>query len=171
MKVSSSTVTHKSDAGGVKVGINSYLEAEEAFMQMQKIEGFQQVLIQEMIKGYELIIGAKRDPVFGPVIVIGLGGVLANLIHETERLISPVSYAYTQYILQKSKLGQLIQGYRGAQPVDIGHLYEMIQILDHLMSTSDFIQEIDINPVMITPEGKAVGVDARVVVSEESVRS
>jgi acyl-CoA synthetase (NDP forming) len=79
----------------VRVGINSYLEAEDAFVQMQKIEGFQQVLIQEMIKGYELIIGTKRDPVFGPVIVIGLGGVLTNLIHETERLISPVSYAYT----------------------------------------------------------------------------
>ncbi len=166
MKVSSSSVTHKSDAGGVRVGINSYLEAEGAFIQLQKIEGFQQVLIQEMIKGYELIIGAKRDPIFGPVIIIGLGGVLTNLIHETVQLVSPVSYAYTQYILQNSKLAPLIQGYRGARPVDVGHLYEMIQVLDHLMRTSDYIQEIDINPVMITSDGKAVGVDARVVVSE-----
>ncbi|MEI6327490.1 MAG: acetate--CoA ligase family protein [Candidatus Roizmanbacteria bacterium] len=166
MKVSSSTITHKSDAGGVQTNISSYLEAEKTFTRMQQLEGFQQVVIQEMISGYELILGAKRDPIFGPVIVVGIGGVLTNLIHESVQFITPLGYAYAQYALQKSKLAKLVHGYRGMHPIDEGHLFEMIHIIDHLMNTSDYIQEIDINPLMLTQSGKTVGVDARVVIAK-----
>ena len=164
MKVSSTTVSHKSDVGGVRVGITSSVEAEQIYTQMSQIRGFEHVLIQEQISGYELIIGAKRDPLFGPVIVMGLGGVLTNLVNESVRFVCPLNQEYVQYIISHSKLRALITGYRGAEPVHMAHLFDLLAKLAHLMTASDRIQEIDLNPVMIKKDGTLIAVDARVVV-------
>ena len=122
-------------------------------------------MIQEQVSGYELIIGAKRDPLFGPVIVMGLGGVMTNLINESVRFVCPLSQDYVQYVISHSKLSALVSGYRGAEAVNMAQLYDLLSKVAHLMTASDRIQEIDLNPVMIQKNGQLIAVDARIVTS------
>ncbi len=165
MKVSSTSISHKSDVGGVRVGIMSSAEAERVYVQMSQLAGFEHVIIQEQISGYELIIGAKRDPLVGPVIVLGIGGVMTNLIQESVRLLCPLHQDYVQYVINQSKLGSLLAGYRGYEPVNMVQLYDLLSKVAHLMIASDRIQEIDLNPVMLQKSGQLIAVDARIVTS------
>ncbi|MFA9288528.1 MAG: acetate--CoA ligase family protein [Weeksellaceae bacterium] len=160
-KTAASNVTHKTEVKGVITNINSWKELTEAYQYLAKQAGG--CYIQKQYSGYELIIGAKRDPLFGPVILVGFGGIYAELLHETIQFVIPVSYADFLIKLHASKLSKFVTGYRNMPILNAQMLYSAVSKLAGLMDHITEIKEIDINPLMMTDEGMIV-VDARVIV-------
>lgn len=168
MKVLSSDIQHKTDAGCVFLGINSIDHAKEAFDNIlnnakayynkAKIDG---VLIQEMApKGLEVILGMKRDPQFGPLVIVGTGGIYVEVFKDTSLRLIPLSYYDAEEMIKETKLYQMIQGVRGVK-YDLKCLIETILKLSELIQNENEIKEIDINPFFLYEEGKGgLGVDA-----------
>ncbi len=170
MKVISSEIVHKTDVGAVSLNLKSIEEANTAWNLMEKkilkensnaqIEGF---LIQKMGVGREVIIGMKRDATFGPTILFGLGGILAEAIKDTSLRIAPVSKDEALRMMQEIKGVSILSGMRGEKPVDFDALADITVNLSRLAVEHSEIKEIDLNPVMVT-DTNAVIVDARVMV-------
>ncbi|HBH90454.1 MAG TPA: CoA-binding protein [Hyphomonadaceae bacterium] len=174
MKAQSSELSHKSDAGGVVLNLNSAAEVEVAFDQMSKnIEAYAPgmnldgVLIESMSgKGVELILGAKRDPQWGPVILIGFGGVSAEVLKDFRVLAPDLSHDAVKGEILKLKGAPLLTGFRGAQPVDLDAIADAVVRMGALMLSEARIQEIDLNPVIARPVGQGVdALDALMLVS------
>lgn len=170
MKVISNNIVHKTDAGAVRLNIKSIEEANTVWDLMEKkilkenpnakIEG---ILIQKMGVGREVIIGMKRDATFGPTILFGLGGILAEAIKDTSLRIAPVSEYEALNMMQEIKGISILNGMRSEKPVNFKALADIITNLSKLAVEHPEIKEIDLNPVMIT-NTKAEIVDARVMV-------
>ncbi|MDD2758217.1 MAG: acetate--CoA ligase family protein [Patescibacteria group bacterium] len=170
MKVVSAQVIHKSDAGGVKINIKDIAEAKKAWDDMSrvvplrvpgaKIDGF---LIQPMTKGREVIVGMKRDAVFGPVILFGLGGIFVEAIKDVAMRIAPVGEPEALKMLDEIKGAVILKGARGEDSVDRTALAKIIVAISRLAQAHPEIKEIDLNPVMATPDGAKI-VDARILV-------
>ncbi|MEK9177853.1 MAG: acetate--CoA ligase family protein, partial [Patescibacteria group bacterium] len=170
MKVISNNIIHKTDAGAVKLNIKSIEEANTAWDLMEKkilkenlnarIEG---VLVQKMGIGREVIIGMKRDSTFGPTILFGLGGILAEAIKDTSLRIVPVSKNKALQMMQEIKGVSILNGMRGEKSVDFDALADIIVNLSRLAIEHPEIKEIDLNPVMVT-NTEVVVVDARVMI-------
>jgi len=172
LKVSAVDITHKSDAGGVKVNLNNKAEVENAFGEIMqsckaavpraKIEG---VSVQGMAKpGIEVIMGIIKDPSFGPVIMFGLGGVFVEVLQDVAFRIVPIEESDTVDMINEIKGKKLLEGYRGQEPADVACLQQMLLNLSDFVNTSPGIEEIDVNPVFAYKEG-AVVVDARIILS------
>jgi len=162
MKIASPQIIHKSDAGGVKVGLASEQAVRDAFDQIVKnakkydknaqIKG---VLVQEMVKGgKELIIGSKQEPGFGPVIMLGMGGIYVEVLKDVTFRLAPVTNKEADDMISSIKTKKLLEGVRGEKPADKKKLSELIQKLSALVTDFEEIKELDMNPVLVMEQGK-----------------
>jgi len=164
MKAISKEVIHKTDTGAVRLNISNPDEAgwiwEELWTKIPAVKG---IVVQKMEKGREIIIGMKRDNTFGPTLVFGLGGVLAEAIKDTTLRIAPVSKEEALKMMQEIKGIKILQGMRGELPVNFDSLADIIVNLSRLSLEHPEILEIDLNPVIVT-DSSATIVDARIMV-------
>jgi acyl-CoA synthetase (NDP forming) len=171
VKISSQDILHKTEVGGIKLGLRSEEEVREAAREIftaakkhkpdARIAG---VSVQEMLTaGAEVVIGVKRDLQFGPLIAVGLGGTMVELLKDTAVRIAPVAAEAARIMLQSLQGYKLLTGYRGAAGVDIESLIDTICRLSELANDlKDVIDEIDVNPMIVTSSG-SVAADALVV--------
>jgi len=171
MKIVSPDIIHKSDAGGVKVGLRTDEEVRAAFKTITDnarkykadatIKG---VLLQEMIKsGKEIILGAKHDLIFGPLIMFGLGGIYVQVFKDVVFRMAPIGRQEGLRMIESIKSIKLLKGVRGEKPSDLKAIVENLQRLSQLITDFPEIEEFDINPLMVLEEGKgAFTVDVRV---------
>ena len=175
MKVSSPDLLHKSDLGLVRVGVASAKEARTAFTELMakakraggrkaRIEG---VLVCEMVTGgVETVVGVSRDPLFGPVVMAGLGGIFVEVLEDVTFRVPPFGRDEAERMLHELAGFKMLEGVRGAKPVDVDALVDVIMKVARLaMDLADGIAELDINPLVVRPRG-AVALDALVVRSK-----
>lgn len=162
-KVVSPDVLHKSDQEGVAVGIESDAKLKKIFKRFCAIEGFAGVLVEEMLSGIELIIGAKIDFQFGPVILVGIGGTGVEIYQDVSIRMAPLKETDIESMLKGLKGHQYLTGYRGAAPVNRKKLTRLIMAFSALtMALEDRIESIDLNPVMCSNKSCIVA-DARII--------
>ncbi len=172
VKLHSETVTHKSDVGGVRLNLGSASCVELAFHEIQASvtakagpEAFGGVTVQPMIEtrdGYELIFGSTLDPQFGPVILFGSGGTLVEVYNDTALALPPLNEALARQTIAKTKVAKAFAGVRGRTPIDEEALALLLARFSELVVEQPRVKEIDINPLVATPNG-IVALDARVV--------
>lgn len=173
MKVESADILHKSDVGGVKLNIQGGEAAREAYRQIMKnviekrpdarING---ILMVPMLKqGVEMIIGVNNDPQFGPMVMVGMGGVFVEVFKDVALYPAPVNRQEAMDMLKSLKSYKLLAGYRGSRPCDLEALCQTITgISCYAAANKDVLKELDINPLFVYPEGEGVGVaDALIV--------
>lgn len=174
MKVVSKDILHKSDAGGVRldlVGEAALMEAHDAILAAcrtyapeAEIEG---VLVTPMAaKGVEVIIGVSRDPIFGPVLMFGLGGIFVEILEDVAFRAIPLSRHDARSMVAQIKAKKIFEGVRGGAAIDQSALVELLLRISQLVEAYPEIQELDLNPVIAYASGYAV-VDARVIVAKE----
>jgi len=162
-KVVSPKVIHKSDKNGVEVGIDSERKLKETFHRFSKIEGFAGMLIEEVVSGLELILGAKNDYQFGPVILFGMGGVWVEIYRDVVLKMAPLDQRDIDSMIRCLKARPLLEGYRGAPPVNFEELKKLLKTFsDLVMDVENLIESIDLNPVICSPQ-KCVVADARIM--------
>jgi acyl-CoA synthetase (NDP forming) len=168
LKIISPEISHKSDVGGVVLNISRASEAEEAYDKMKRlVKGPSSgVLVQKMVSdGKEVILGAKQDPSFGPVLLFGLGGIYVEVFKETSLRVAPINRSEAEEMISELKTSAILKGIRGERPLDIRALVENLLRLSQLMIDFPEIEGIDINPVKVLEKG-AIAVDARIVLSK-----
>jgi acetyltransferase len=168
LKVISPNISHKSDIGGVTPNISHLAEAEEAYDKMTRlVKGTSSgVLVQKMVlNGKEVILGAKQDPSFGPVILFGLGGIYVEVFKETSLRVAPINRLEAEEMISELKAAAILKGVRGEQPLDIETIIKNLLRLSQLMMDFSEIEGIDINPVMVLEEG-TVAVDCRIILRQ-----
>jgi acyl-CoA synthetase (NDP forming) len=168
LKVISPGISHKSDVGGVTLNIHSLSEAEKIYDKLTKLtpERRSGVLVQKMIlDGKEVILGAKRYPSFGPVVLFGLGGIYVEVLKESSLRVAPITRPEAEEMILELKTATILKGIRGERPLDIKALVENLLRLSQLMMDFPEIDGIDINPVKALEKG-AVAVDARIVLNK-----
>ncbi len=179
MKIVSPDIVHKSDVGGVKVGLNGPGDVRDAYeLMMDRIRArqpnarLQGVLMQEMVKeGREIIIGMTRDPQFGPMLMFGLGGVYVEVLRDVSFQLAPITLDEAYEMLVGTKTYKLLKGVRGEKSVDMQLVAECIQRISQLSVDFPEIEEMDINPLKVSPErARAVAVDARVRISAHPIQ-
>ena len=173
IKLVSSTITHKSDVGGVILDVKTREEAEASFnkirdslAQMGREHEMQGVMIQKMIKeGTEVIVGVKEDPSLGHVIMFGLGGIYAELIKDTAVRLHPLRDSDAKEMIKSVKMVELLKGYRGSTPMDIQSLEDLLLRLSAMVEDIPQITEMDLNPVKVLPQGQGYCVvDSRIMI-------
>jgi acyl-CoA synthetase (NDP forming) len=173
LKVSSQDISHKSDAGGVKVGLadaDAVAEAWDAIMVSCKaynpaavIEG---VTVQDMAKpGVEVIIGMATDPQFGPVLMFGLGGVWVEVLKDVSFKLAPLTKSDAARAVTEIKAARLLDGFRGSEPVDKAALEDILMRVSEFVAKTPEVKEMDLNPIFAYSKG-AMAVDARVILGE-----
>ncbi len=175
LKIASSDVVHKSDAGGVKLDLKTAKQVGKAYDDIlkgikkeypqAKIDG---VSVQKMARpGVEVIIGMSKDAQFGPVIMFGLGGILVEILKDVSFRIVPLVRRDAAEMVREIKGYPLLEGYRGQEPVDVSNLEELLLKVSDFVEKNPDIGELDLNPVFAYKDG-AVAVDARVVLEDGS---
>jgi acetyltransferase len=172
VKLFSLTLTHKTDVGGVKLNLSDRQEVAQAFDDIRQTVGrtagdthFQGVTIQPMITardGYELIIGSSPDSQFGPVLLFGSGGQLVEVLKDRALGLPPLNATLARRMMEQTKIFKALQGVRGRKPVDIEMLSQILVRFSQLIVEQPWIKEIEINPLIATPN-QIVAVDARTV--------
>jgi acetyltransferase len=177
LKILSPQIVHKTDAGGVILDINSDVEVKQAFeMIMQRAKEYNAkaniigVTVQPMIKrkGYEVIIGGKTDPLFGPAILFGMGGIGVELFKDYSIGLPPLNTTLIRRMMEETKVYQLLKGYRNVPPANLKLLEETMLLFSQLLIDFPQIKEIDINPLLIN-ENEACILDARITVDKDAV--
>ena len=178
LKIHSPHITHKTDVGGVRLNLGSGDAVFQAYDQMVKIAAEKRpdatilgATVQKMVtspNGFELIIGAKKDPVFGAVIMVGMGGTAAEVFRDRALGLPPLNESLARRMLESLKSWPLLQGYRGKPAVNIERLIEVIMRFSYLVADYPEIKELDLNPLLVTPDD-VVGLDARVVVDRDLI--
>jgi acyl-CoA synthetase (NDP forming) len=171
LKVVSPDVTHKSDVGGVKLGLDSaeavaaaFREITEAVKQTQPDARIEGAAVQKMAPpGIEVIIGMSKDPQFGPVLMFGLGGILVEVLKDVAFRIVPLEPRDARQMIREIKGFPALEGFRGQEPADIEALEKLILNVSAFVEAHPEIDELDLNPVFAYKDG-ALAVDARVVV-------
>jgi len=175
LKIWSPDIVHKSDVGGVQVGLNSDRQVRDAFdLMMYRIPKKQPdakilgVLVQQMCtSNMEVILGMHRDRHFGPVMMFGMGGVMVEVLKDVSFYLAPLTAEEARQMLVNTRTYQMLKGVRGTEGVDIDQVAEALQRVSQLATEFPQIQELDINPYIVGPEGStAVAVDARISVEE-----
>lgn len=172
MKISSPDILHKTDIGGVRIGINSKKEAQEAFTEITlKAKKFMPsafingVAVYGMVpKGREVIIGLTFDRTFGHMIMFGLGGIYVEVLKDISFRIAPVDAVDASEMIHELKTFPLLKGTRGEKPADIDSLIDCILRISQLAMDFPAIQELDINPLVVNERG-AIALDARIIIS------
>jgi len=178
LKLYSETITHKTDVGGVQLNLGSPQGVERAFGAIQKsvtekagAEHFQGVTVQPMIKfkdAYELILGSSLDPQFGPVLLFGTGGQLVEVFKDRSLGLPPLNTTLARRMMEHTKIYQALKGVRGRKPVDMAALEVLMVRFSALVAEQRLIKEIDVNPLLASPDG-LVALDARVVIHAAEV--
>ncbi len=180
LKAQAVELPHKSDAGGVALGIDSDTALAEAWSAMHRnvrshlpeleLEG---VLVERMgQKGVELIVGARNDPQWGPVLLVGMGGVLAEALRDVRLLPPNLSTEAIKEELYRLRSAALLRGFRGSPALDVEAAAEAIRRLGTLMQTTARIAEIDINPLVVYPQGAgAIALDALISLAPDGIES
>ena len=161
MKIISSKISHKTEAGGIKLNISNEAEALKAFNELKKLKGFQGTLIQEMLKGMEIIIGGKQDPQFGATILFGLGGIYVETLKDISLRICPITKTDAKEMIQEIKSYPLIKGTRGQKGINQKIIEKYLMQVSKLMM-KEKIKELDINP-LIGNEKEIKAIDARII--------
>jgi acetyltransferase len=179
LKILSPQIVHKTDVGGVMLDINSEKDLRKAFddiIQRAKEHNpeaeIQGVTVQPMIKkkGYEVILGAKTDSLFGPIILFGMGGIGVELYKDFAIGIPPLNQTLARRIMEETKVYQLLKGYRNMPPANLKLLEEIIVRFSQMLVDFPQLKEVDINPLLID-ENDAFALDARIVIDKELVFS
>ena len=170
LKIESVEITHKSDAGGVALNLRSAGEVRDAYARIQtetsrrapsaKIDG---VVVQRMAsEGIEMILGVKRDPLFGPVILCGFGGILVELLKDVAVGIPPIAREQAHDMLKRLRGFPILSGVRGKPPADVDALCGAIIAVSRLaVALGDQLVGLDVNPMIVLPQGQgAIAVDA-----------
>jgi acetyltransferase len=178
LKIKSPDIIHKVDVGGVALNIkneevlravyHTMLETVRAKAPEARIEG---ITVQKMIKtdeGVEMILGIKKDPVFGTVMLVGMGGTKAELFKDRRLEFPPLNERLATHMLNSLKIYPLLEGYRGEKPKNINKLIEVLIRLSYLAADYPEIKELDINPLIVTPED-VIALDARIVVDQDAL--
>ena len=173
MKVVSPDVIHKTDFSAVKINIADLASAQKAWEEMSnavlekipvaRIDGF---VVQPMQKGLEIVVGVKRDPSFGPVIVFGAGGIYTEILKNAVSRLCPVDEKTALEMINETKISQIMKGARGQKPMDVNALAKIVSSLSRLAHKEKSIAEIDLNPVMVNESGAFI-VNARVMVDKK----
>jgi acyl-CoA synthetase (NDP forming) len=175
LKIVSPEVTHKSDVGGVKLGLKTSKQVETAHEEIlsavkQKypyavIDG---VSVQKMARpGTEVIIGMTKDAQFGPVLMFGLGGILVELLKDVSFRIVPLEKEDAREMIREIKGYPILEGFRGMEPVDVSVLEEILLRLSRFVDENPEIKELDLNPMFAYRDG-AVAADARVILEGDA---
>jgi acyl-CoA synthetase (NDP forming) len=170
LKISSPDVVHKSDSGGVKLGLANATQVGKAYSEIissvkqaypeAQIEG---VSVQPMApSGVEVIVGMSKDPQFGPVLMFGLGGILVEVLKDVSFRIVPVTERDAREMIREIKGYPILGGYRGQKPASIPALEKLIVKVSQFVEENPQIKELDLNPIFAYPD-KAVAVDARII--------
>ncbi len=174
MKIVSPQVLHKVDVGGVKLNLQSEAEVQAAYRDLiQKIRTARGpdldiwgVLVQEMVKGgKETILGMKRDPHFGPLLMFGLGGIYVEVFKDVTFRIAPIRQLSARRMIEQVKGSKILKGFRGEPPSDIHAIEECLERLSQLVLDFPEIEEMDINPLIVLSKGARV-VDARILIND-----
>jgi acetyltransferase len=175
LKIWSPDILHKSDVGGVQLGLNNARQVMDAFdLMMYRIPkkapeaNILGVLVQEMCdKGHEVILGMNRDPAFGPLMMFGMGGIFVEVLKDVSFYLAPLTADEARKMLVRTRTYHLLKGARGQEGVDIDVIAEALQRVSQLVTEFPQIQEMDINPFMVGRPGTTpVAVDARISVEE-----
>jgi acyl-CoA synthetase (NDP forming) len=162
-KVVSPKIIHKSEVKGVSVGIDSDEKLKEAFDRFSRMEGFAGMLVEEMVPGIELIVGAKVDYQFGPVILFGMGGTGVEIYGDVTLRMAPLGQKDVESMIRCLKARPLLEGYRGKEPVNLNELMRMLKTFsDLVMDLETEIESIDLNPVICSSR-RCVIADARII--------
>ena len=170
-KLVSSKVMHKSDVGGVITHIDNESKLKEAFSRLNRADGFAGVLVEEMVAGIELIVGAKVDCQFGPVVLLGIGGTGVEIYGDTSLRMAPLDGRVVQSMVKDLRAHQLLEGYRGTEPINLSELTRMmIAFSDLVMEIEDRMESIDLNPVICSSK-RCIVADARIILKGEKTKS
>ena len=166
LKIHSQDILHKSETGGVFVDLKDERELEDAWQEILKRFGpASEILIQEYVPpGVELIIGGKTDPIFGPTVLLGLGGVFTEVLKDISLRICPLDKREALEMIQELKGYHILKGYRGKAKCDLGAIANVLLNVSDLLLSNNRLQELDINP-LIVHEKRAVAVDALMVLA------
>jgi len=165
MKLVAAGIVHKSDIGGVVVGLNGDGEVESAFLRLKGIGGaqFAGVLVVSQIEGaHEVLVGCSRDPKFGPVVAVGLGGIYTELLSDVSFRICPIGEEEALRMIGELRAGAVLKGARGGSKADIRALARLVADVSQMMFKYPNIAEIDLNPVFALKDGAFIG-DARII--------
>ena len=177
LKILSPQIVHKSEAGGVILNVNSPSAVREAFeLLIQRAKSYNSdaqingVIVQPMIEknGYELIIGGKTDPVFGPVILFGMGGVGVELFKDYSIGLPPLNTTLLRRMMEETKVYQLLKGYRNTPPVNLKRLEETVLLFSQLLIDFPQMKEISINPLLVNEKDVCI-LDATIVIDKNKV--
>ncbi|RTZ98138.1 MAG: acetyl-CoA synthetase [Deltaproteobacteria bacterium] len=164
-KVVSPAVMHKTEYNGVALGIVTDDDLMAAFNRFERMDQFRGMLVEEMVTGVELIVGATIDSQFGPVILLGIGGIGVELYGDTAIRMAPLTEKDVRSMVSQLKGRRLLQGFRGAPPVAMAPLTDLvIRFSELIMDLEKQITSIDLNPVMCTATGCVVA-DARIILA------
>ncbi|HEX9846044.1 MAG TPA: 3-hydroxypropionate--CoA ligase [Candidatus Nitrosotenuis sp.] len=174
MKIVSPQILHKTDVGGVKVGIDNDKDVKKTFNDMYKrlskkrgveVKG---VLLEKMVpKGVELIVGLQVDPQFGPAIMVGLGGVMTEVFKDVAFRMLPITTSDAKSMLDELKGAKILKGFRGSKPIDMDMLAKaLVQIGKLGVENADYVNSIDFNPVVVYPKSYYV-VDAKIILGNQ----
>ena len=179
MKMTSKTTSHKTDVGGVVVNIKDEAQLRNEYKALLQrleakglLEGLEGVIIQEMVKGSrEMVCGIATDPQYGPMMMFGLGGVFVEVMKDVTFRIAPLTDNDAMDMIKSVKAYKLLEGARGTTPAQIGQIQETLLRLSQLVSDYKFIDELDINPLLISEKtGEGIAVDGRIKVRLEEAK-
>ena len=171
LKIFSRTITHKTDVGGVKLNLEDESSVRSAFQAIKTsvekrvgLDHFSGVTVQPMVRleGYELILGSSVDPQFGPVLLFGSGGPLVEVYRDRALALPPLNSTLAQRMMEQTRIFTALKGVRGRKPVDLPALESLLVRFSQLVVEQRWISEIDINPLLASPE-RLLALDARVV--------
>ena len=183
LKLHSETITHKTDVGGVQLNLENEEQVRQAYGSIRQSvtnkvgekdssgkPHFLGVTVQPMIKtdGYELILGSSIDPQFGPVLLFGLGGQLVEVFKDRALGLPPLNSTLARLMMEETKIYKALKGVRGRKPIDLANLEQILVRFSRLVSDNLWIKELDINPLMVSPE-RIMALDARVVLHEPNI--
>ena len=167
-KVVSPQIMHKSDAGGVVLGIKDEDQLGQVLDRFQNMEGFAGMHLETMAAGTELIVGAKKDYQFGPVVMLGIGGTGVEIYQDVALRMAPITAKDVESMLCTLTARDLLTGYRGAKAVNTKKLTAlMLAFSEMAMALEPYFESIDLNPVLCNPTDCVIA-DARIVLSSES---
>ncbi len=177
LKVVSPDLSHKTDVGGVALGIHDASSLRRAWETMQqslqakahdaRVEGFD--VESEVQEGKEVLVGVQRDPHFGPILAFGLGGIYVEVLRDVTFRLAPLRPLSALRMVQSVRAFPLLQGVRGEPPSDIDALTDVIERISQLAMEVPDVQELDINPLIVLPDhGGAIAADARIVLAPTS---
>ena len=170
LKLHSETITHKTDVGGVRLNLGDAGAVSRAFAviaaKVRSIDptAFLGVTVQPMVKmeGYELILGSSLDPQFGEVMLFGMGGQLVEIFQDRALALPPLNTTLAKRLMEQTKIYKALQGVRGRKAIDLAKLEQLLVNFSQLVVEQPQIREIDINPLMVSPDGM-IALDARVL--------